>query len=223
MVPPLCYRVVSLLKYLTNQKQDHPEPMNLKCPGCHAKFERAGNLMYHIEMGHCRILKPKLLHLRRKERMAFQSALHRLNPANELAFLDPMPNDGARPHTKPDSNFITVVNDVDDYSAVAGPMTAKYRSGSSKVPDLLTGENLEALNYVPRGENDTFCPWNEPETKVPEIRAPQTKAWTRNPDPQTLPVSHGRRLVDPDHPDFNVALFYNAVYQQYSCPHLSCK
>lgn len=202
--------------------------MDLKCPGCHVKFERAGNLMQHIERGYCRILKPRLLHLRRKQRMAFQLSLRRLNPGNELACLDPIPNDGARPHMKPDNNFINVVNDLNDvddvvdYSKLAGPMTAKYRSGNSKVPDLLTGENHEALNQVPRGENDTFSPWNEPEAKAPEVKAPQTKVWERDPDPQTLPVEHGRRLVDPDHPDFTVAPFYNAVYREYICPYQTC-
>lgn len=193
--------------------------MNLKCPGCNEKFTRAGNLMRHIEMRRCKVIKPELLHFRRNQRRAFQAALRRLNPANELDFLDPMPNDGARPHTKPDANFIDVVDDVEDYDTLAGPMTAKYRQGTSKAPDLLTGDNLAALNQIPRGPNDTFSPWNEPKTK-----APQQKAWVNeSPEPEPLPVSHRRSIVDPNHPDFKVTIFYNPVYEKFACPHMRCK
>lgn len=193
--------------------------MDLKCPGCDEKFTRAGNLMRHIETGQCQILKPELLHLRRKQLQAFEEGLRRLNPANELGFLEPMPNDGARPHTKPDRNFIKVVHDLEDYCTLAGPVTAKYRHGTGKAPDLLTGANLEALDRVPRSEDDTFSPWNGPGTK-----APQQEAWVaENPEPEALPVMHGRRVVDPDHPDFNVAIFYNSVYERFACPHRRCK
>ncbi|KAK8112130.1 uncharacterized protein PG998_008587 [Apiospora kogelbergensis] len=182
---------------LHNAERHVPEA-ELKCPGCKSIFKLPTNLMKHIEINQCPVIKPHMINEARKRRVDFANGLGSMNPANDNSLF--------RETIKED------MGDDDDLLLTRQPETPKnepdpYPQDINKVPDLLTGDNLAALDRA-FDENDAG-PWASKE----EIQA--------------LPViqpthKHFAIPVDPTKEGYNAAAFWEPYFEKYKCPHIRC-
>ncbi|KAI1496533.1 hypothetical protein F5X99DRAFT_422031 [Biscogniauxia marginata] len=220
-------------KALVDHKQaNHRADQNIVCPGCGETFLRAGAWMHHIEQKQCPVIFPSVVEARRDERLKFAQALQDRNPATrkKLYFHPPSvtKDDGVtktrlefdchRPHDSPDANKLYFR--PDDFPRTA---VQKFRSGDSKAPDLLTGDNSDPLEQKPGNA------WAQKKQLFPNSfqavpPPPELMENLRQPGPGASSVRpSGERIIDPDDPDFNASLFKCPILGTFKCPYIRCK
>lgn len=197
--------------------------------------------MKHVESRECPTIKPEMVNEARKRRVDFVKGLGSMNPANEDNLFhymdDKAVNADIRPWFQPDRvrrNFVEWEDDY-DFPLVREPETPKnepglYLGGIDKAPDLLTGDNLAALDRALE-ERDTEShagPWASKENQVfPNIR-PTPKQLFRDLElehhdvPVDMTKRNDHRVMNPDKQGYNPAVFYEPVFERYKCPHLRC-
>ncbi|KAK8032234.1 hypothetical protein PG990_001968 [Apiospora arundinis] len=228
----------------TLQKHDaerHLPEAELECPGCNSVFQRPSSLMNHIESDRCAVLKPHMIHKARKRRADFAKGLGSLNPANDgdlfLEVDEKDVNADIRPWFQPDRvvrNFVEMNDDDEDLLLMHEPETPKavtpkdepdlYLKGINQAPDLLTGDNLAALDRAfdeDHAEQDAG-PWASKENQL----FPNKIFREIEDENQVIPVDMTKRteqrVVDPNKPGYNPAVFYEPYFEKYKCPHLRC-
>ncbi|KAI1635302.1 hypothetical protein F4809DRAFT_642650 [Biscogniauxia mediterranea] len=226
-----CDRAFHHAQDLADHKESkHRANQNITCPGCDMHFIRAAAWIYHIEELECPVIFPSTIEARRNERLKFAQALKELNPANsEKLYFQPhsvtkgdrttkthLAYDGHRPHDAPDAN--KVYFRIDDFPRTEAQ---KFRAGDSKQVDLLTGDDPDPIDQKP-GD------WGNKKDLFPNSHAavpppPELVENLRKPGPGASSLRpNGKRIIDPDHPDFNAAVFKNPILGTFKCPHLLC-
>ncbi|KAK8035636.1 hypothetical protein PG993_010631 [Apiospora rasikravindrae] len=232
------YDGTSLLKH---DAERHVPEQELVCPGCSSVFRRPSGLMKHIETNQCAVIKPPMINEARKRRIDFVKGLGSLNPANEDNLFHEMGeeevNADIRPWFQPDRvirNFVEWEEDY-DFPLEREPETPKngpdlYLGGVNKAPDLLTGDNLAALNqaFEEKEVGHDAGPWSSDEDPVyPDVR-PTPKQLFRDLEqehhdvPVDMTKRFDQRANDPDKQGYNPAVFYEPYFEKYKCPHLRC-
>ncbi|KAK7966347.1 uncharacterized protein PG986_000624, partial [Apiospora aurea] len=212
------YDGTSLLKH---DAERHVPEQELVCPGCNSGFRRPSGLMKHIETNQCRVIKPAMINEARKRRIDFVKGLGSMNPANEDYLFHEMSeqqvNADIRPWFQPDRVFRNFVEWEEDCD-------------SPLAPDLLTGDNLAALNqaFEEKDDGHDAGPWASNEDPVyPDLR-PTPKQLFRDLEQEhsDMPVDMTKRfdhrVNDPNKQGYNPAVFYEPVFEKYKCPHLRC-
>ncbi|KAI5918556.1 hypothetical protein F4810DRAFT_691538, partial [Camillea tinctor] len=216
---------------VSHRQNNHRAEQSLTCPGCDQHFLRAAAWVAHIEELKCPTIFPSTIEARRNERLQFSEALKNLNPANskELYYRPQtlttddsttetyLKYDGHRPHDSPDANKLYFQPD-------AFPRTEaqKFRAGDSKQVDLLTGDNPDPIDQKPGA-------WGKKKDLFPDALSavpppPELMENIRQPGPASSSLRPtGQRIIDPDHPDFNAAVFMNPILGTFKCPYLLCK
>ncbi|KAK7954226.1 C2H2 finger domain protein [Apiospora saccharicola] len=222
------------------QKHDakwHVPEEELVCPGCKSTFRLPSGLMKHVEFEQCPTIKPAMVNEARKRRVDFVKGLGSMNPANEdnlFRYMDDKTvNADIRPWCQPDRahhNFVEWEDDY-DFELVREPETPKnepdlYLGGVNKAPDLLTGDNLAALDRAleERDTESKACPWSSNEDKVrptpKQLLSDLEHEYHDVPVDMTKRIDH--RVIDPDKQGYNPAVFYQPFFERYKCPHLRC-
>ncbi|KAK7934802.1 hypothetical protein PG985_000297 [Apiospora marii] len=219
----------------------HVPEEELVCPGCKSTFRHPCGLMKHVESRECPTIKPEMVNEARKRRVDFVKGLGSMNPANEDNLFNYMDdkavNADIRPWFQPDRarrNFVEWESDY-DFPLAREPETPKnepdlYLGGINKAPDLLTGDNLAALDRAleERDAESHAGPWASKENQAfPNVRPPPKQLFRDlELDHHEVPVDMTKRIdhrvMDPDKQGYNPAVFYEPVFERYKCPHLRC-
>ncbi|KAI1414370.1 hypothetical protein F5Y13DRAFT_178989 [Hypoxylon sp. FL1857] len=206
---------------LSHRQEDHRAVQDLDCPGCSKHFVSAGGWIQHVEKGECSSIFPS--HIAEgipKIMNTISENLHGVKVAGEG-----MVDYSAPSHIKEDWGDEWKKEETFDVERhpEAFPRTVKqeFYHGDPKQQDLLTGENADNLEQRPKnawGQKKNLFPEKE---KTRAVRPPSyILEEIRQPGPSAR--STGERILDPDHPEFNVSLFKDSILETYKCPHKTC-
>jgi hypothetical protein len=206
-----------------------------------------GFLIKHIEDRYCNRLSPEILHERRFKQIEFNRSLRRMNPANnELVLIGPEAMadlekrlakncviDGDQPtpplqpqlapHLRPDTRIKSYIDS--GIPTNSNQELTYYHRGYAKAADLLTGENNAPSSEGVATEKRN--PWDV--THDPTVDQKPIKRTTRDlelclaPEPSSQDSEANGKIVDPDAPDYNAAVFYNTILEHFKCPYKRCK
>ncbi|KAI8960155.1 hypothetical protein F5Y11DRAFT_367651 [Daldinia sp. FL1419] len=212
---------------IQHQAEAHKLEKHLLCPGCDKRFASVGKWMYHVEKGECCAIFPSDLAGNVSE------AVNSIAEALRKTGLD---EEGVEDYHI-DTTAYAPITDVwgDGWADGADremsldardnpeafPRTAKqqFYQGDSKQIDLLATDGGASPKQDPANiwAQNLF-----PEKKgIPAERPPPSLLESMSkPAPSVQPT--GKRIVDPDHPDFNVALFMVPILETFKCPHKTC-
>lgn len=183
-----------------------------------------------------------MLHERRLRQIEFNIGLRQLNPANDP--VEPVAPDPAGqmertlardhtssgnqrpPHLLPD---LRIRNYIDSSIRPDLKLDLKNnRDGYARVANLHLGDN--------RAPNDAFSPvtteqnsnkWQAaPESTVDTGSVMLTMSDLQIYEAPTLPAGNknpNEKIVDPDAPGFNAAVFYHSMLEHFKCPYKRCK
>ncbi|KAI0135659.1 hypothetical protein F4814DRAFT_444475 [Daldinia grandis] len=204
--------------------KDHRAEQDLPCPGCGTKFVSAGAWINHVERGQCYAIFPS--DISGGVAQAVESITKALR------------------ETKFEDVDYTAVNSGGSYAKISDvwgdewnkeqsfdardhpeqfPRTAKqeFYQGGLKQADLLTGDDGANLEQRP------FNAWAQKKNLFPEKAGhraipppPSLLEIMTRPSPSPQPTRE--RILDPDHPEFNVGLFWNPILNTFKCPHKEC-
>ncbi|KAI1102386.1 hypothetical protein F4804DRAFT_343253 [Jackrogersella minutella] len=207
---------------MSHRAEDHRSAQDLSCPGCAKDFKSTAGWILHIEDGDCSAIFPSDIS---------KGIDNVMNTIQEKLF--EARTEGARwiDHSGPSHIQDTWGEKWNDsqkldaqHQPEAFPRTAQqeYYHGSSKQSDLLTGELADDLEQKPGnawGQKKKLFPEKENDGAIPP--PPSLLEEMSGPSLSSQPTEG--RILDPNHPEFNVAVFYNPILETYKCPHKSCK
>ncbi|KAI2465665.1 hypothetical protein F4781DRAFT_438634 [Annulohypoxylon bovei var. microspora] len=206
----------------THRMDDHKAAQDLTCPGCTKNFTSTGGWIHHIETGDCYAIFPSdisqgiatVMDAIPKNLMKAQ-----MKGEGKVDFSGPSHIRDAWGDEWTDEQSLDAQKQPEKF-----PRTAKqeYYYGGSKQPDLLTGTDDNNLEQKPGNA------WAQKKNLFPEkakqpVVAPQQSSFEDLEEPAPSSQSTGQRILDPNHKDFNVAVFWNSILETYNCPHRTCK
>ncbi|OTA74809.1 hypothetical protein M434DRAFT_279245 [Hypoxylon sp. CO27-5] len=206
---------------MSHRQEDHRALQDLLCPGCDKNFVSAGGWIQHVEIGECTSIFPSdIAEGIPKIMRTITENLRGVKISGEGTVDYSGPShikDVWGDEWKDEETY-----DVERHPE-AFPRTVKqeFYRGGPKQQDLLTGENAESLEQRPQNA------WAQKKNLFPEkentkpIRPPPHLLEQMR-QPATLSRPTGERILDPNHPEFNVSLFKDSILEAYKCPHKAC-
>ncbi|KAI1801668.1 hypothetical protein F4811DRAFT_451480 [Daldinia bambusicola] len=223
----LCKRAFHSLEALIQHRaDDHKKEQDLPCPGCSNKFTSAGSWMSHVEGGECHAIFPSDISVNIPDMVESISKALRETGLTVTGDVDLSINPSASfPEIKDvwgdewkKEQSLRVEDHPEQF-----PRTAKqqFYQGSSNQSDLLTGDGSTNIEQRP------FNAWAQKKDLFPEKRGtsavrppPSLLQSMTKPSPPTQPTEE--RILDPNHPNFNVGLYKDPILETFKCPHKTC-
>ncbi|KAI1453262.1 hypothetical protein F4805DRAFT_470201 [Annulohypoxylon moriforme] len=208
---------------LTHRKNDHRAAQDLTCPGCTRNFTSAGRWIHHVESGQCSSIFPSdISHgvTVVMDTIAKRLIRAELQSESNIDFSSPSHITDVWGAEWANSQSLDAQKNPENFPTI--PRESPH--GDSKQSDLLAGTSAGNLKQQPGNvwaqKKDLF-----PEkTKEPVVTTtPQAPFLESLEEPTPLSRPTGQRILDPNHEDFNVAVFWNPILEVYKCPHRSCK
>ncbi|KAI0169590.1 hypothetical protein GGR52DRAFT_473644 [Hypoxylon sp. FL1284] len=193
-----------------HRAQAHRHSPNIVCPGCSSAFSTAGLWLQHIERARCTSLFPSDVH---------RKAAGIVRQVNK-EWIEEFDSQNASVHVTGDSHI------QDSWAAEADTPRFSVQEKPNDFPQLSEQasdrSNLAAnrANHLaqPIGnawtQRNLFPEKQEYTTAPPLASAKENLALTPRPS--------GERVIDPNSPGFNAAVFYNPILEVYTCPHNTC-
>ncbi|KAI5867238.1 hypothetical protein GGS23DRAFT_612348 [Durotheca rogersii] len=201
-----------------------PQLQDLICPGCDAKFASGADWMVHVENGACPRVFPsdlaggldKVLKMKEESISKLKAGEYEILNENTPSHIKNVWGDEWADEKSPTFDVQGHQNDF--------PRTAmqKFRHGDIAQQDFLTGDGIDNL------AQDQDNAWGQ-QKKLFATEAYKEAYKTVPPPAEDLaqPASASNpttgRIIDPNHPSFNAALFVDPILDTYKCPHNSCK
>ncbi|KAI1391400.1 uncharacterized protein F4822DRAFT_427249 [Hypoxylon trugodes] len=206
---------------LDHLSAEHRESQDIVCPGCEKNFFTAGAWVNHVESNECSGVFPSDFAGDTAEIMDYLST--RLLKSTEVVKQEvelsgPSHITDTWGEDWEDQNKFDVERHPENFPRT---VNQEFYQGSSKQPNFLTGSGAGSLEQRPGNawaqKKDLF-----PESKASRAVPPPRSMIENFREPSQSAKPTGERILDPDHPDFNVALFMNPILETYKCPYKSC-
>ncbi|KAK2602579.1 hypothetical protein N8I77_009097 [Diaporthe amygdali] len=228
-------------------RQFHAHKQDFSCPGCDVKFVTLSSFVKHVELGQCCQLDIEKLQARFASKLSFAKGLARLDRASRQDVPNIKPKDfsmhlgqDAEPEApwQESANLLSAWEGRDtnawgssepvglDDGTFPRMAHREYMHGSTKAPDILTGDQSNPLDGKYE-ENDWASDRNLFPNAAPAQKPTADQLQTLN-DNQQAAVERARSLnsetFDPSSPYFDPQKCWHNILRKYKCPHqATCK
>ncbi|KAM0335639.1 hypothetical protein ACHAQA_000688 [Verticillium albo-atrum] len=207
----------SVVVMVHHVKQAHGKEQDLKCPGCDAKFARAGSLMDHLEHDKCSKIPKSALDSHRAEKLVFAQELEKRGGPNFGTYIGR-----------------STADDTSEWDRASVRVAAENQAPANKLsftPDAfpsLPGEARPASQTQDRPRQHTgdepTRPWGQQENLFPHAAAAK-KPTTQQLAVATAPNAKTQYLMgihDPANPHFDANKYFNDFNEHFDCPMKGC-
>ncbi|KAM0283398.1 hypothetical protein ACHAQH_002521 [Verticillium albo-atrum] len=207
----------SVVVMVQHVKQAHGKAQDLKCPGCDAKFARAGGLMGHLEHEECSKIPKSALDTLRAKKLAMPLALEKLGSSVSGSYAA-------------SSNFgdeIGYERDLIRHAAENQAPGNRLSFAPDAFPSLPNQASLmsQTLSHrqKPAGDKPTDR-WGQQENLFPDAPAVQRPTPGQLADATRLNAKsqYLGEIHDPHHQHFDANKYFNDFNNLFECPMKGC-
>ncbi|KAI0205139.1 hypothetical protein F4808DRAFT_410630 [Astrocystis sublimbata] len=219
-----------------HKRQKHRPELDLECFGCHLHFNSANGFWRHLEDNKCKVIFPSDIARLRERNIKFAEQLE----LRKVTLHDIMQSD-SESHIKREDTWASVAEI--ETASTEPAVNVNYPSR----PAPISRANANPLHY--RSDDFPALPkksavtaktgplterkgnvWSNRGVDVSMASSTVRQNYNAVAPPQFYDasaikphtVAPGGRIVDPNHPDYNAAVFYNELVEKFVCPYKIC-